>query len=588
MSLSFAQKMEKGLPFFFLFAFFLLFMSAQGISAQREDAETEVSAAQKHGTAITKALGTDKDDHMDKETVSLEVSTVDQKDWYDDRCTNGLDDDGDGKKDGYDSDCDGGATGLRPNLFCDASADVNGGNIEPYPTDLSYAPCDQDGVHDDYYSTSATSENDVWTSDKNFTIRVKASDASGIDSIRIEWISGVNKDRNAASYWDPAALENYKKLDTALNPHLTSHTCRPDADGVAECEVCVVGGNCDNPIIPTGDLGISGSQQIIFMRAIVTDGEMNSVATGFDETEVTPVLDKFYRFVVCSTNCNSNPEKCKNTNPEVSLLGQSVSLACDQPVYTLKWLYKDGKEDPFYIPTSSSNSVKKENRPSSYILEVRNKNNPGEIYSAVRTAPDGLPCESVCSACKGYSTECQMSAVLFDGFLHASDGTPKNIDYDNTTYEWRVRVYDSSEEKYCLGVSEWSKWSSAYGPGVSFTTPHPAPAVSFSMTNGSGKDCSTGTCAFGENITFTSTSTTDPATSIVSYDWNIDGKKYGNTNSSWVAETFASGEKHTVSLGVTDRQGITCSAQKEISLGAIEEEGQDDEGNAGWDEIAPR
>ncbi len=571
MSLSFAKKMEKGLSFFFLFAFFLIFSSCRETSAEMDGA------------------GIDEDDHMDKETISFEVSTVDYEDWYDDRCTNGLDDDGDGKKDGYDSDCDGGSKGLKPNLFCDASADMNSGNMEPYPTDLTYSPCDKDGVHDDYYSTSAVNESDVWTSDKDFTIKVKASDSSGIDSIRIEWISGVNKSRDAAGYWDEATLETYKKLDTALDPHLTSHTCYPTVDGVAECEVCVVGGNCDNPVIPTGDLGISGSQQVIFMRTVVTDGEMNSITTGFDETGVGPVRDKFYRFVVCSSTCNDDPKKCENSNPEVSLVRQSVSLMCEQPVYTLKWLYKDGKEDPFYMPTAPWGEVKEENKPSSYILEVRDKNDPGTVYSAVRTAPDGLPCESVCAACEGYSTECQMSAVLFNGFLHTSDGTTKNIEYDHTTYEWRVKVYDSSKEKYCLGVSEWSKWSSEYGPSMSFTTPRPAPSVSFSMANGSGVDCSEGGCIFGDNVTFTDTSDIDPATGVASYNWSIDGKKYGNPNSSWVAETFADGSSHTISLAVTDKQGISCSTQAELKLGDISDyEDPEEKENAGWDEIAPR
>ncbi len=556
LSLSCAKNMGKGLSFFFLFAFFLVIFSCQEVFAQRGDAET----------------GGD-DNHMDKETINFEVSTVDYKDWYDDRCTNGLDDDGDNKKDGYDSDCDGGAKGLKPNLFCDASADANSGNVEPYPTDLTYSPCDKDGIHDDYYSTSAANEKDVWTSDKNFTIRVKASDSSGIYSIRIEWISGVNKNRDAAGYWDAATLEKYKKLDPALNPHLTSHTCRFGLEDVAECEICVVGGNCDNPVIPTGDLGISGSQQIIFMRAIVTDNAMNSITTGFDETGTSPVLDKFYRFVVCSTSCNADPDKCVNNSPKATLLRYRKQLDCQGPLYTLVWQYEDADQN---------------SRPSSYILEVRDKKNPNVVYSAVRTAESGLSCQDTCG-CDGYYTKCEMSATLFDGFLHASDGTPKNIEYDNTTYEWRVKVYDNSKEKYCLGVSEWTKWSSEYGSSMSFTTPHAAPAVSFSMISGSGTDCSTGGCAFGDTITFTSTSQADPATNIAAYEWKIDGDKYGNSSSSWVSANFTERDLHEVSLLVTDGQGISCSVEEYLKLRNVGdyEESKDDKG-AGWDEISPR
>lgn len=566
--------MGKGLSFFFLFAFFLALPSFQGISARPESAEAGNHAAQGQKGPDVKAAGASREDiSVDKEMISFEVSTVDYADWYDDRCTNGLDDDGDGKKDGHDSDCDGGAKGLGPNLFCDASADANSGNVEPYPTDLAYSPCDKDGVHDDYYSTSAANENDVWTSDKNFTIRVKASDYSGIDSIRIEWISGVSRSRSAASYWDNASLEKYKKEDAKLNPHLSSHTCRFSSEDAAECEICVVGGSCANPIIPTGDLGISESQQIIFMRAVVTDGAMNSIATGFDETGTSPALDKFYRFVVCSASCNADPDGCTNNSPTVSLLRHERQLACEGPLYTLVWQYED---------------VDQKSLPSSYILEVRNKDNPEEAYSAVRTAKGGLSCEDTCG-CDGYHTKCEMSALLFDGFLHASDGSPKNIEYDDTTYEWRVKVYDDSKEKYCLGVSEWSKWSSQYGSSVSFTAPRPAPAPSFSMTNDSGTDCSGGKCVFGEKITFADTSKADRSSGIASYDWSIDGKEYGSSSSPRVAETFAEGDKHAISLTVTDGQGISCSAQAELSLGnADDREKPEGGGSAGWDEIPPR
>ncbi|MDD3006902.1 MAG: hypothetical protein PHX30_04995 [Candidatus Pacebacteria bacterium] len=540
--------MEKKLLLFSLFVCFCLGTFSRGISAETGD-----------------------DTEMSKDTITFNISTVDYENWYDDRCTNKIDDDGDGKVDGADNKapvCDGGAIGLRPNLVCDKNSEKSSGYMSPFPTDLTYSPCDKDGVHDDYYSTSTSNEANVWTSDKNFTVKVTASDPSGIDSIRIEWISGASRNRDSAGYWDKDTLASYNALDKILNPHKTSFICR----NTASCEICVVGGTCANPVIPTGDLGISGSQQIILFRATVTDGAFNSITTGFDETGVSPKLDKFYRFVVCSTSCKDPDQECENNAPIVTGLTSKVSLNCEGPLYTLKWTFEDAD---------------KNSRPSSYILEVRNKDNPTVIYSAVRSAKEGLTCEDTCG-CDGYYTKCEMSATLFNGFLQSVDGTSKNIIYDHTTYQWRVKVYDDSTESHCLGVSDWSsEWSSNSTP--SFTTAYPAPTVSIAMENDSGVNCYTGKCEFAESIIFNSTSEVDPHTSVASYKWFIDENKIGN-NSVSVAKTFQEeeGSEHTVALTVMDKQGISCSGQAELSLNNGDEpEEPEEEENAGWDEIAP-
>lgn len=489
--------------------------------------------------------GNGGDVSVDKNTVTFNVSTVDYKDWFDDRCTNGIDDDKDGKIDSADSDCDGGARGLKPEMICDKDINKSSGYLSPFPTNLGYSPCNLDGVHDDYYSTSTANESNVWTSDKNFTVKVNASDSSGIDSIKIEWISGVSKSRDATSYWESAALENYKKLDTTLNPHRNSFTCSKSES----CEICVVGGTCSNPVIPTSDLGISGVQQIILFRAIVTDGALNSVATGFDDMGASPKLDKFYRFVVCSTNCNMTPGKCANSNPTVSLVGYGHSNLCSNPSYVLKWKFKD---------------INSSDKPSSYIIEARDKKNLSVVYSAVRSAGDVI-CTKV-----GSSTECEMSATLFNKFLELPNGDSLDIKLGHNTYDWRIKVYDNSTENHCLGISDWSPWSSELVPSLSITTPYAAPSVSFTMKNSGAapKECSSGVCKFLENINFNSTSSVDPHTGIASYEWLIDGLKYGDKNSASLTNNFPVGqEKHTVALTVMDKQGFYCTKQEELSLG---------------------
>jgi len=523
-----------------------------------------------------------EDTTVRKDTVDINVSTIDHNNWYDDRCTNKKDDDGDGLIDGADKKapvCDGGETGLKPEVICDASSSESDGYLKiggALPTDLSMTPCNKDGVHDDYYSTSVSNEAYVQPSEKNFTIKVNASDPSGIDTIKIEWISGVSLKREAGSYWIPAKLEEYRKADTTLNPHKTSFIC--SGENAGSCEICVVGGTCANPVIPTGDLGNTGSQQIIIFRAIITDGAMNTITTGFDDSNVSPVLDKFNRFVVCSTSCHTTID-CKNNNPEVVLVGYSHSDFCSNPIYTVKWKFKD------------QDSIDK---PSTYIIEVRNRKNPSVVYSAVRSAGE-VKCEKLgCQPCgTDEGVECEMSATLFNGFLEDPDGKLVNIELGNNTYDWRVEVYDNSSERNCIGISEWSSWSSDNKPSLSFTTPYPAPTVSFTMNNAAGEDCSAGKCNISENITFNSTSKADPNAGSLSYEWYIDDLWSVYDRKNPVSKTFFGGNEHQIRLTVKDGQGISCSKQDILKLQNADtpdepdDEDDADRGNAGWNEIAP-
>ncbi|MFA7170762.1 MAG: hypothetical protein WC180_02115 [Candidatus Paceibacterota bacterium] len=485
------------------------------------------------------------DSSLDKDTISVNVSTVDYDNWFDDRCTNGLDDDHDGYVDSKDNNCDGGMKGLSPVLICDENGSASSYYDTPFPVDLTHKPCDKDGVHDDYYSTNASNETYIQPTDKNFTIRVSASDFSGIDSIRIEWISGVSRNRDAGQYWNDAKLANFAKSDTNLNPHKASFTCK----NATSCEICVVGGTCAYPVIPKEDLGIVGLQQIILFRAVITDGAMNSVVTGFDESDTSPKLDKFYRFVVCSSTCNTTPSECSNIDPTVEVSGTSEDFACFEsiPLYTLKWKFIDDDS---------------KDRPGSYILEVRDRSKNNAIYTAARTAPGGLVCNK-----KRNKIECDMSATLFQGFLSKSDGSPASIEWGNKTYDWRVKVYDDSDELHCLGVSAWSsEWGS--DSMASFTTPYALPTPSFTVENSAAMplNCFSGGCEFAEEIVFKSTSSIDINTGTPSYKWYIDGSTVYGTENIATKIFMVSAEKKSAKLVVTDGFGRSCAIEKSFSL----------------------
>lgn len=549
---SFREAQKKAYAFFLLFV--CLFIAGSGSASAAED----IAVA--------------------KDNITVNVSTVDHGDWYDDRCTNKIDDDGDGAIDGADRKapvCDGGETGIKPEVICDASSSESDGYLKiagALPTDLDMAPCNRDGVHDDYYSTSTSNEMYVQPSEKNFTFRVSASDPSGIDAIKIEWISGASRSREAGSYWNPAKLIDYQKIDTALNPHKSSFTCK----GVGVCEICVMGGTCANPVIPTADFSADGMQQIILFRAVITDGAMNSIATGFDDSSDAPVLDRFYRFVICSTNCHTSSD-CENHVPEAELVGAEHGDFCSNPLYTLRWKFKDKDSG---------------DRPSTYAIEVRNHDIPSVVYSAVRSAGEVKCKVSGCAPCgTDEGVECDMSAILFNGFLEGPDGKSVNIEFGNKTYDWRVKVYDNSSEKNCIGVSEWTGWSSETSPSLSFTTPYSIPSVSFTMTNEDGEDCSKGNCLGTDKISFKSTTKSDPRAGTLSYEWFVDNpvSVYSTENS--FSNIFNDDSTHKIRLAVADGQGISCFSETSLDLRSTgDPEGPDepeDDENAGWNEIAP-
>lgn len=117
----------------------------------------------------------------------------------------------------------------------------------------------------------------------------------------------------------------------------------------------------------------------------------------------------------------------------------------------------------------------------------------------------------------------------------------------NTTYYWRVRVYDSQ--------GAWSNFAT----GSSFTTPaHAAPTPSFTTSPEHP--------SAGEAVQFTSTSTTSGGASITGYEWNFEGGIPSSSSAQSVAVTFATEGEQAATLRVTDSDGISCSTESSLTI----------------------
>jgi len=131
----------------------------------------------------------------------------------------------------------------------------------------------------------------------------------------------------------------------------------------------------------------------------------------------------------------------------------------------------------------------------------------------------------------------------------SSEYAPINLSY-NTTYFWRVMVWDSRD------VS--SVW--AYGP--SFTTPlHPYPSCDF--------EWSPQRPALGEVVDFTDKSLAYGGATIINWSWifeNGDPSSSSEQNASTTFIAWGTGNQNQVSLRVTDNDGFSCSTSKLISF----------------------
>ena len=441
------------------------------------------------------------DAFVDKDNIFVTVSTVDQDNWYDDRCSDLVDNDFDGLKDQNDPDCDGGNikdADLDTFVVCDGIS----------YRDYEHSPCNTGGPFDhyDYYSTSTNSEINVQPQEKDFTIRIDAADSFGIQSVKIEWING---DKVLYNDW----------LDA--NPQKSSFTCMGSDLDAGYCEICINGGTCKNDVISDTALDISGgkTQQRLFFRAIISDNNNNSIVLGYDnDLSKTPILDKFYRFVVCSSDCY----ECipANSSPVATLDYYDVPADfCNGLNYTLRWIFTD------------SNSGDKQ---ASYAIEVREKGTTEPTLSVTRPS----------------------SNQFFTIFNNSLDGG--DIQYGKN-YEWRVKVSDDDDRSLCVGVSEWSDWSDA---DKSFTTPpHAYPDVAFSASNIKGEDCLDGDCSFLDEINFVDDSTTYATSGSNSYAWYVDDFSEVYSTEKDMTKVFLKSEttECDVKLKVTDGSGYSCS-----------------------------
>ncbi|MFA7169518.1 MAG: hypothetical protein WC178_01560 [Candidatus Paceibacterota bacterium] len=451
-------------------------------------------------------------------------------------CSDSIDNDGDGKIDSDDFKCDGAvdkenvvvsvSTSDQDNWYNEKDETLHTFAVcdDNQGATYDYSPCNSDGIHDDYYSTDTPNEVNVAPAEKNFTIKVNASDAFGINKIKIEWTS-VNV-VPTVSDWNNGGIKK------------DSFTC----SGSGSCVVCVQGGECDNDVIDPSFFIIPSDkqQQRFFFRSIITDNNGNSITTGFDNSKVEPILDKFYRFVICSSDCHASSCNPENHAPVVVVDGyDEATNFCDGLSYRLKWIFSDEDAD----------------KQAFYSVEVREKETIAPVYSVSRQSADSF---------------CQ----IFDGIFTNGD-----IGYGKT-YEWRVKVSDDDSRDLCRGTSKWSEWSSME---KSFTTPlHPYPSVSFTIENEREESCDEGICSFLEDINFISTSKVFSVDKGVTYKWYIDSfgpnSVYSTENN--VLRKFLEVDEamHNIRLSVTDSDGYICSVDQTLVL---------KKSNAKWNEIVP-
>lgn len=354
-----------------------------------------------------------------KSTITVQVSTKDESNWFSDRCN--IDTNADGIKDKRNASCLP-SPALGVYLQCDSegidSYDSQvAKNSYTYFRDFTHSPCNRDDVHDDFFNTDSTSPIFVQSVDENFTITARGQDNVGVESVQILWIN-ANTISPGGSEWSAP---------------LGKHTCT-GAD-VTDCKICIKGGNCGigNDVIDPSSLGIADgkTQQRLFFMVIVTDASMslNITKTGYEND---PVLDKYYRLHICSSACHN----CVNTAPTVALDKYEEPDFCQGLGYKLYWTFTD--------PDGQSD----------YELQLQDKDNPAApILSTVRTSSVN-------------------NVTITDNLLSGK------LEYGKT-YKWRVRAYDNSTEPGCQAVSAWTAWSSDLATDISFHTPSRYPTPSF-------------------------------------------------------------------------------------------------------------
>jgi len=141
-----------------------------------------------------------------------------------------------------------------------------------------------------------------------------------------------------------------------------------------------------------------------------------------------------------------------------------------------------------------------------------------------------------------------------------SYGIPLGVLNYNTTYYWRVRVWDQKDI-----VSKWSI-------GPSFTTPrHSFPRPDFTWAPPSP--------TVNEVVVFTDQSIIHEGATITRWSWTFENGNPANSSQRNPTVSFGTTGPKQVTLRVTDSSGYTCSIQKTVNVQAVLPE---------WMEVPPR
>lgn len=461
-----------------------------------------------------------------------------------------------------------GSSTLHSFIVCDKGTDPDYGAI---------VPCDSRFNGENYYSTDNMKDaNNTADPSKNFTIDASASaSGSSMKSVRIEYMNGGV---NPPSSWSGA---QYK-------------TCSGSS-----CTICHEGGSCANKVIPFAMLNSKdgGKQNVFWFRVIFTDSDNKSITTGFDTANKTsPYLDKFYRFVICGSQCKGGkdytpdddpdpnpepgpePDPCipNNTNPIASTIdAQNIyGSLCRHFTYRLWWRFTDDDD---------ANAPGKAQRIYQLNLREIKRDNKGKQITA------GVPIFSATKTTSSYTE------ILYDTYLEnmtaTVDDKPSNakltIEYGKE-YEWRVRVTDDDtrnfDGKSCTRTSDWSAWTGITGEDNIKPPKYHYPEVSFKVNDEDGENClKASACEAMQTLSFASNSVLYSPTNY--YQWYINGTAVGDAEGGKTAGfskkiLLANAKDFRVLLKIKDSEGTECSyGEKTITF---------DTPSVVWNEITPK
>ncbi len=118
------------------------------------------------------------------------------------------------------------------------------------------------------------------------------------------------------------------------------------------------------------------------------------------------------------------------------------------------------------------------------------------------------------------------------------------------TYYWKIVADDGNG-----GTASSAVWSFS----VEAVTPTPEPPVAYFTFSPTSPET-------GETVTFDASSSYDPDGLIVSYVWNFGDGSYKSTSTPTIQHTYSSAGTYTVTLTVTDNDGLTASTSKQITV----------------------